>query len=304
METNMPLAISTDYAGDFPEIEKIEHSLQKIAEHGFSHVHWCFDWDGDYIYAKSEIEQIGVWLEKYHLKCKGIHASKGSARFANQTIWHYKKDYTSSIESSRLAGTDLIRNRVDLARRLNCHELVLHMYLPFLDFSDAGAKKRFYENSLRSLDELEPYCRDNQVKICIENLFEAPADLQLEQFDILTNRYSPDYLGLCIDTGHANLVWGEKFTEALVQRYSDRIFAVHIHDNLGPGRGKGYGDAHAVPGDGVIHWEKFMEALRHSVYEPPLVLELNKPAEEDEDDFLCRAYNAGIRLTKMGYGDH
>lgn len=210
METNMPLAISTDYAGDFPEIEKIEHSLQKIAEHGFSHVHWCFDWDGDYIYAKSEIEQIGVWLEKYHLKCKGIHASKGSARFANQTIWHYKKDYTSSIESSRLAGTDLIRNRVDLARRLNCHELVLHMYLPFLDFSDAGAKERFYENSLRSLDELEPYCRENEVKICIENLFEAPADLQLEQFNILTNRYSPDYLGLCIDTGHANLVWGEK----------------------------------------------------------------------------------------------
>ena len=45
----------------------MELKSKKIAEAGFSHIHWCFDWTGDYIYSKAEMYQIREWMEKYGL---------------------------------------------------------------------------------------------------------------------------------------------------------------------------------------------------------------------------------------------
>ena len=74
----MNLAIGTDYEGRSKRIEDIEMCLREIAEAGFSHVHWCFEWTGDYIYSKAEMYQIREWMEKYGLKAKSLHASNGS----------------------------------------------------------------------------------------------------------------------------------------------------------------------------------------------------------------------------------
>ena len=98
----MDLAIATDYRGEFRKIEDMEVCLREIAEAGFSHIHWCFDWTGDYIYSKAEMYQIREWME---------------------------------------------------------------------------------------------------------------------QFDLLFARYPKEFLGFCLDTGHANLVWGDSFIEVLVERY-------------------------------------------------------------------------------------
>ena len=59
-----------------------------------------------------------------------------------------------------------------------------------------------------SLDELQPFCKEKNVRICIENLFEAPREMQLEQFDKLFERYPADIMGYEFNTGHANLVGG------------------------------------------------------------------------------------------------
>ena len=37
------------------KIEDRETCLREIAEAGFSHIHWCFEWTGDYIYSKAEM---------------------------------------------------------------------------------------------------------------------------------------------------------------------------------------------------------------------------------------------------------
>ena len=44
------------------------------------------------------------------------------------------KDYTSSTEYSRLAGLELVKNRVELARVLDAHAIVLHLNLPWQYF--------------------------------------------------------------------------------------------------------------------------------------------------------------------------
>ena len=80
----MELGINTDFANEPWELEEIKNKLREIAEAGFTHIHWCFDWDGDYLYARSEMEQIRSWMDEFGLKEKGLHASKGSRRFVER----------------------------------------------------------------------------------------------------------------------------------------------------------------------------------------------------------------------------
>ena len=296
----MELAIATDYRGEFRKIEDIEACLHEIAEAGFSHIHWCFEWIGEYIYSKAEMYQIREWMEKYGLKAKSLHASNGSNCGDAKQKGHYRKDYTSEMESNRIAGRELIENRVELAHIIGATEIVLHMYLPFLDFQNKPESKEvFYRQVLRSLDELEPFCKERNVRICIENLFEAPGELQLEQFDLLFARYPKEFLGFCLDTGHANLVWGDSFIEVLAERYKDRLFSIHMHDNKGWGDEPGCGDAHRLPGEGNIDWKRLMGVLRTSVYELPWILEVKKPAEEDTAAYLKRAKEAGAWMDNQ-----
>ena len=296
----MELAINTDFIQERQEVEEIEGCLRSISGAGFSHIHWCHDWDGDYLYAEAEMEQIRDWMKKYGLRCKGLHASKGSARPTLETKWHYRKDYTSSIEYNRRAGVELIRNRVLLAEMIGCREVVLHMCLPTVDFArDPKCRDAFYDRAFRSLDELQPICREKGVRICIENLFEAPPAMQLDQFDRLLARYPADFLGLCVDTGHANMVWGNNFADELLLRYPDRVYCLHIHDNFGTGVGEGFGDAHRIPGTCGIDWARFMKALPKTVYEMPLVLEVVRQESEETDEFLQKAHKAGEWLMSL-----
>ena len=64
----MELGISTDFANEPWELEEIKNKLREIAEAGFTHIHWCFDWDGDYLYARSEMEQIRSWMDEIERK--------------------------------------------------------------------------------------------------------------------------------------------------------------------------------------------------------------------------------------------
>ena len=55
------------------------------------------------------MEQIRGWMEKYGLKAKSLHASKGSARAegCERVRGHYRKDYTSQLEPNRIAGVEV-----------------------------------------------------------------------------------------------------------------------------------------------------------------------------------------------------
>jgi sugar phosphate isomerase/epimerase len=182
----LQLAIATDFAGEFPQIEKISEMLYKVAQAGFTHIHWCSEWDGDYIYSSYEMEQIKEWMDQYGLKAKALHATKGSRRNVNLIDGHYRKDYTSDVEYNRKAGVELIKNRVDLAACIGAKEIVLHLYVPHFTLrGKPEAEEHFYRQVYQSFDELQPYCEHMGVAICIENLFDMPERYELDQLDRL-----------------------------------------------------------------------------------------------------------------------
>jgi sugar phosphate isomerase/epimerase len=240
--------------------------LERIAAAGFTHVHWCHHWDTDFLYSPPEIAQISRWMKNLGLQTLNIHASQGR-----------EKRWDSLYEYERLAGVELVRNRMEMAAWLGADVIILHAEAPFP-----------LQSQLRSLAALEPFSRMLGVRIAVENL----SGLTFQRLGELFAEFPPDFLGLCYDTGHGNQLPGSLDHLA---RMADRLIAMHIHDN------DGAGDQHKLPFTGTIDWPRLMRIVRQSVYAKPLNLEpgIGKHPELSEAVFLEQALRACERLMEM-----
>ena len=254
------LCITTDYARDTGDPSPY---LERVAAAGFSHIHWCHQWNTDFIYSNPEIVQIGIWLKTFGLRLLDLHGSTGPEK-----NWASPKDY------ERLAGVELVRNRIEMTARLGGAVVVMHI--------PAGAVGTPLK---RSLDELEPWARRLGIRLALEN-GDFPAIRSLFE------AYGPDYVGLCYDAGHGNLTPAGLDQLACLK---NRLHAVHLHDN------DGSGDQHNLPFSGTIDWARLCRILAESAYTNPVSLEVSMRCAgiPDEADFLARAREAGTRLTMM-----
>jgi sugar phosphate isomerase/epimerase len=254
-------SITTDYA----TVDRGNPSpyLRRIAEAGFTHIHWCHHWNTDFIYSRPETEQIVRWLDEYGLKLLDLHAPVGP-----------EKNWSSANEWERQAGVALVSNRLEMTARLGGDAIVMHI-----------PGQPGWEPLRRSLDELEPVARNCGVRIALENgVFDA--------IDSWLTNYTPDFLGLCYDSGHGNLV-----ADGLdrLDQLKDRLLVVHLHDN------DGTSDQHNLMFSGTVDWPRLACILAQSAYGKPISSESNmgRSGIADETEFLAKAYEAGIRLDEM-----
>ena len=260
----MQLSMTTDYA--------TSHGcpapyLRRIAEAGFTHVHWCHQWNTDFLYGRAEIAQIQCWLDECHLQLLDLHASRG-----------VEKCWVSTREYARLAGVELVSNRIEMTARLGGAVIILHAGAAEGD--DHGA----YQDALHaSLETLAPVARAHGVRIAIEN-----GDFR-EIRDILA-AYPADYLGLCYDSGHGNIGQGLDELEAL----KDRLISVHLHDN------DGEKDLHRIPLYGTVDWPRLAGILAASSYTQCLSSEANmhQMSFTNEAAYLAEAYSKCCTLAR------
>lgn len=96
-------------------------------------------------------------------------------------------------------------------------------------------------------------------------------------------------LGFCYDSGH-DQVWSSA-PYALLSRYQDRLFAVHLHDN------NGLEDEHLSPGEGCINWATVRSGIEQSAYRGAYTLESDSakiPATRTAQEHLRLHYQAAM----------
>ncbi|HDZ21455.1 MAG TPA: sugar phosphate isomerase/epimerase [Phycisphaerae bacterium] len=265
------LSITTDYAADTGCPEPY---LRRIAEAGFSHVHWGHQWTGDFLYGAPEIRQIKAWLGELGLKLLDLHASVGP-----------EKNYGSLREYERQAGVELVKNRLEMTAELGADVAILH--LPGMHDKLDNAPD-VWEQLWRSFDELAPVIRSTGVRIAIEN---GP----IRHIANICDRYPPEAFGMCYDCGHGNM--GHLNTEGgldELEPLKDRLISVHLHDN------DGSGDQHKVPFTGTVDWDRLVGILAESSYTKCVSMESSVgDGFDDEIAFLQAAFDAGTRLAAM-----
>jgi len=248
-----------------------EPYLRRIAEAGFSHVHWCHQWNTDFAYLDCEVVAIEAWFRELGLHLTDLHGSVGP-----------EKHWGSAREHERLAGVELVRNRVEMAARLGSDVVIMH--LPSLPEDEPNGDAH-WERMWRSLDAIGPVARACGVRIAIEN----------GDFDAIEHvfaRYGPDSVGLCYDAGHGNLI-----PDGLdrLGRVLDRLISIHLHDNDGDG------DQHKLLFSGTVDWPRLAGLIARSPYAKPVSMESTMAKYEDLDEttFLSRAHEAGTTFAKM-----
>jgi len=266
------LSMTTDYRTG---IGCPEPYLRRIAEAGFTHVHWCHHWGDDFLYAASEIEQIRVWLDELGLGVTDVHGSADG-----------EKCWTSPQEYERLAGVEQVANRIDMAARLGTDVVIMHAASEPDEPIGKNTRRR---QLLKSLDALRRVAEPRGVRIAIENLCGPD---EFDRIEELLSRYGPEYLGLCYDSGHGHFT-GDGLDR--LDAVKDRLISVHLHDN------DRSNDTHSLPFDGTVDWERFAEIMATSSYDKWVSLEatMKNADTDDEAVFLQRAFGAASRLAAM-----
>ena len=240
-EIKLLSSCETDYNSDLHSWVDIERQIRNLAECGFTHTQWMQNWQGEYLYSPSEMFQARDILRDYNIKAHSIHASEGGVRtktvngkviYDNRyRFTDIRKDYTSKNDYARLAGVDLLKNRIDLCSHIGASVMVLHMQLPYKLFEEQPEEKDiYYRQVMKSFDEIKDYAICSGVRIALENLICTPQKYQDEQFDMLFDRYPAEFLGFCWDSGHATLMCRENHYH-FIEKYLPRLYATHLQDN-------------------------------------------------------------------------
>ena len=170
-----------------------------------------------------------------------------------------------ATEEDRLATTAYFIRDIEAAHALGCRNLVLHPLLPF-GHNVEGDYGFTFERNVKLLRDLLPHAERWGVTLCVENLpFESNPISKISEVKRLVRLIDHPLVGICLDTGHANILSSDLAAD--VRFIGDDLRALHVHDNAG------WCDAHQLPYCGTVRWDPFLAALREIGFTGVLSLE-------------------------------
>lgn len=272
----MKLSLATDYLG---EVEAVAARMAAPPAHTFTHLHWCYHWNHAHHYTEEETALLRAALDRSGWGITDVHGAVSR-----------KADWSSPDETVRRAGVALVENRLRFAAAIGADVVVMHPGR--LDRRERGAWAAgvdpWREDGprlaalLRSMEELTPAVARLGVRPAVENM-ESFAPIHA-----LCDRFGPETVGLCYDSGHGHLA-GDGLEQLAALRH--RLLAVHLHDT------DGEADRHWIPGRGAVDWPRLMALIADSSYAKWVNLEVSRRRSElSREAFIQSALAAAIRL--------
>ncbi len=198
--------------------------------------------------------------------------------------FRYPSILASSNEVVRRDSVRYIEDAVDNALKLGAPSVSLCAGMTLAgERIEAG-----WANLRQSIVDLLDYTDRTGLRLLIEPAHRWESTLILTVADALRmiREIGSERLGICLDTGHAN-VNGEELA-AVVNDLRDIPLHIHIDDNNGDS------DSHAIPGEGSIHFDPFVQALKNIDYRGFISAELGFQYPLDPD--------AAVQKTRAALG--
>ena len=179
---------------------------------------------------------------------------------------------------------DDMRRWVDLFNALGIKAGVLHLG-GWAQRAAGVAPARILGRQLEAVARIADYAKGGPTTICLENLLPDGGGMTtIIEFRTVLDALRRDNVGICLDTGHANIA--KLDMPEFIRFAGPRLRALHIADNLG------YDDHHMLPyGRGTVSWPAVLRALHDIEYVGPLNFEV--PGEN-----RCPE---PVRLAKLDY---
>lgn len=160
-------------------------------------------------------------------------------------------------EHTRAESVRQLKREIELAHDLESDVITIHPGTPCGHFR-WYPKEYFWDMLKRSYAELLEFAEPLGVRICTENIDRCFVGLDEDVARIIEDMDSVHF-GLTFDFGHYNLIYNDlplkertARTRAALERFRDRIWVLHIHDN------RGQRDDHDALGTGEIDYDVLM----------------------------------------------
>lgn len=231
------------------------------------------------------IENTKNILDKNGLSCIQIHP------------FYYDLLLSSEIRDE--ASEYAIHKAIEAGGRLGAEWVAIH---PRSNLTTGLYRSKSFEDNKKDIGAYLDTAAKFGTGIAAENLLIADGITPIIPFyswsceDLceLVDSFSAKNIGICWDTGHANLL---RFDQATAIRFmGERIRCTHVHNNFGKC------DDHLTPDQGSIPWEKVMKAFSDVGYKGPLTLEThcryNDPALLEsfaKHNYECLCYLEALR---------
>jgi sugar phosphate isomerase/epimerase len=291
----MSLAISTSWnAFRHTDGKKI---VSEVARLGFEEIELSFN-----LPAKT-VEDIACLADKNKIKVVSLHnfcpiPDKVKRELALPDYY----SLASLDEEERLKAVKQTKHTIETAQRLGAKAVVLHTgrvetpdrtrdlielfnqglkdFRVFRDLKDSIIRERkekispFFENTLKSLEELDQEARNRNILLGVETRFYYREIPGLEEIGKILKRFKGSQIRYWHDTGHAQLMENLGFClhRDYLDLYREELLGVHLHNITGC-------SDHQAPSRGQID---FRELLPYIGKDTIKVIEAHYPATAQE----------------------
>lgn len=255
-----------------------EAGYRMIRECGFEAIDWNIDqgWnmkavlagqlEGSSIFEKSDEEVLAYYAEELEaIRKSGLTITQAHAPFPSDI---------RDVPDVEAYVVRIFQSCIRLCAAVGCPRLVIHG--GSCRYSDpVTTAEEMWEKNMAMYTALIPLLRETGVMVCLENLFTTGAQLTegncsdpheaVTLIDTLNDLAGQECFGLCLDTGHLNVL--HKHVPTYVRMLGKRIKALHLHDN------DAIHDQHWMPFAGCFHWAEFLDAMKEVGYSGDLNFE-------------------------------
>lgn len=254
-----------------PSAQRLIDELPLLADQGVTAIEIGYN-SPDYFDSSNafEIQNLVNQLSACGIRVHSIHAPFGPAY-----------DISSLDDSEHERGVDALIDAIALASMLGAEKVVVHG-------SDAvsDSRSRHMDRAHGVLRELSVVAKESGVVLALENLPPDYIGHTADEIKLLLNGIDEDSIGVCFDSGHANL--SGHFAE-LAESLLPLAITTHLHDN------DGITDLHQFPGSGIIDWHNFFDIYRRSASIASIMLECRPP------DGVC--WSEAFQRFRIALGD-
>jgi sugar phosphate isomerase/epimerase len=246
----------------------METKLNLFADKGFRFIHWCDDWNSGILYSQKDIERFRQIIASCGLKCQDVHGSEAPGIMIG-----------AHDEGAMEQYVKLLGNRIEFCSAIGGDAVAIH---PPKEASD-------YARSLKPIESVRSLCEELGIALAVENCFPDDDKLLAQYFE----QYPSRFVGLCFDSGHANVNGNVDD----VMKLKGRPRVLHLHDN------RGKEDDHQPPFYGTVDWQKVMRWIEQTGYSKPLNFEItHQPRyfEGTPEDYLDYAVRSILKALSSG----
>lgn len=169
-----------------------------------------------------------------------------------------------------------IKRSIEISAMLGAKVAVVH---PLHHWTYKGHEEEIFERNMVFYRSLIPLCKEYNIKVGIENMFQREllrgqlsfdTCNQIPEFIRYVDTLDSEYMVACLDIGHVGLpVRDDEAWDFIRALGHDRLQALHVHDN------DYRNDRHALPYLGRIDWNEVTKALGEIDYQGDFTYEVN-----------------------------